>query len=95
MDQRDIEAILNGIVEALAALEHERWSHWQQYLHSKGLRQPDGSLVLPADLVERWDKQMNTKYENLSDGEKESDREQVQKYLPLVSSAFAARAKRS
>jgi hypothetical protein len=95
MDQRDIEAILNGIVEALAALEHERWSHWQQYLHSKGLRQPDGSLVLPADLVERWDKQMNTKYENLSDGEKESDREQVQKYLPLVLSAFAARAKHS
>jgi hypothetical protein len=95
MNGRDIEASLDGLVEELSAIEHERWSHWQRYLHNKGFLQPDGSLVLPVDLVEHWDKQMNTKYENLSDREKESDREQVRKYLPLIASALTARSKRS
>ena len=45
-------------------------------------------------LVEHWDKQMNTRYENLSDDEKESDREQVRKYLPLIAAALTARFNR-
>ena len=94
MEDRDIEALLDGLVEELSTIEHERWSHWQRYLHNKGLRQPDGSLVLPVDLVEHWDKQMNTRYENLSDDEKESDREQVRKYLPLIAAALTARFNR-
>jgi hypothetical protein len=75
---------LDDLTEKLASIEHERWSHWQQYMHSKGVKQPDGSLVIPADLVERWEKQIATPYDALTDKEKESDREQVRKYLPLV-----------
>jgi hypothetical protein len=72
------------LIEELAALEHDRWAHWQRYVHDKGQRQPDGSVILPPDLVDRWDRQINTRYEDLTTEEKESDREQVRKYFPLL-----------
>ncbi|KXU96447.1 hypothetical protein CR51_22885 [Caballeronia megalochromosomata] len=84
-----IEDALNAIVEDLARIEHERWSHWQMYMHEKGTRQPDGSLLLARDLVERWDRQIGTTYEKLSEKEKDGDREQVRKYLPLIVEALA------
>lgn len=70
--------------ERLAALEHERWSRWQRYLHNQCRRQDDGSLVIPSDLVERWEGQMNTPYAELSAAEQQSDLEQVETYLPTV-----------
>jgi hypothetical protein len=83
-----VRDILNDLIEELAAIEHERWSHWQQYLHDSGIRQPDGSIILPADLIARWDGQIAKKYLELSDNEKESDREQVRRYIPLILSAL-------
>ena len=94
MEYQYIEHLLGGLVEQLAAIEHERWSHWQRYVHSKCVRQPDGSLLLPAGLVARWEKQIDTKYAELDEQERESDREQVRKYLPLIASALAARVDR-
>ena len=88
MKQERIHSLLGGLIERLAALEHERWSHWQRYMHSKGIRQPDGSLLLPAEFVTRWENQIATKYQDLSDEQKESDREQVRKYLPLIASCI-------
>jgi hypothetical protein len=79
---------LEGLMETLAEVEHERWSHWQRYLHSKCERASDGSLVIPADLVEQWESQMNTPYSALSEAEKESDREQVRRYLPIIANAL-------
>jgi hypothetical protein len=79
-----LRAVLDQLLEKLAAVEHERWSHWQRYIHDKGMRQPDGSLLLPAKLVARWDAQMNTPYAALTEEMKESDREQVRRYLPLI-----------
>lgn len=89
MKRSEADAILETLVEALAAIEHERWSHWQRYLHSKGERRTDGSLILPAELVRRWDAQMATDYVHLSESEKMSDREQVRHYLPLIAAALA------
>ncbi len=89
MKQDEIEKLLGGLVERLAAIEHERWSHWQRYMHSKCLPQPDGSLLIPADLVSRWDKQIATRYSDLDERGKESDRDQVRKYLPLLASELA------
>jgi hypothetical protein len=84
MDKQDIEATLQGAINELAAVEHERWAHWQRYMHGKGERQTDGSLVLPPNLVERWEAQIATPYADLSEAERESDREQVRRYIPLV-----------
>ena len=92
VDQKDIKDLLHQLLEPLAAVEHERWSHWQRYLHSKCLRQSDGSLLIPADLVERWQKQIDAKYDELSEHEKESDRDQVRKYLPVIALALKGRA---
>jgi hypothetical protein len=89
MGRQEVQDLLDGLIEQLAAVEHERWSHWQRYVHSKGVRQRDGSLLLPADLVARWENQIGRKYTELDDQEKESDREQVRKYLPLIASALS------
>jgi hypothetical protein len=88
MKQEYVDHVLSALTEELAALDHERWSHWQRYMHGKGQRQSDGSLILPADLVSRWERQMSTGYVELSDEEKESDREQVRLYLPLIATAL-------
>lgn len=91
MNYQHIEHLLEGLVERLAAVEHERWSHWQRYVHSKCVRQPDGALLIPAGLVARWERQIDTKYSELAEQERKSDREQVRKYLPLIASALAER----
>jgi hypothetical protein len=83
-NNRDLTAALAQLTEQLAAAEHARWTHWQRYVHSKAERLPDGSLVLPADLVAHWERQMATDYAQLTEQEKESDRDQVRKYLPLI-----------
>lgn len=77
-----------GLIEELAAGEHERWSHWQRYLHAQCEPGPDGSLTIPPDLARRWTVQMNTPYEELSEKEKDSDREQVNRYLPTIVAAL-------
>lgn len=88
MKQPEVAALLETLVESLAAIEHERWVHWQRYMHSKGKPQPDGSLVLPADLVRHWDSLIAANYADLSESEKMSDREQVRRYLPVIAAAL-------
>lgn len=41
-------------------------------------------MVIPARLVKRWKTQISTSYANLAETEKESDREQVRRYLPVI-----------
>ena len=88
MGNENFEGILNSVIDDLAAIEHERWSHWQRYMHGKATKQVDGSLVIPSELVARWEEQMSRHYRDLSDKEQESDREQVRKYLPTILTAL-------
>lgn len=75
------------LIERLADAEHRRWAHWQQYLHDQCEHQEDGSLIIPAHLVQRWTTQIQTPYANLSPEEQESDKDQVRQYLPLIIAA--------
>jgi len=82
---------MKDLVEDLAAIEHERWSHWQRYLHGQCYRAADGSLIIPSELVARWTRQAETTYNNLPESEKKADREQVMRYLPLLLRAVDAK----
>ena len=75
---------LDELFEQFAAAEHERRSHWQRYLHGRARRNNDGSLTLPADLVRQWERLMQTPYSQLTEEERESNREQMRLYLPLL-----------
>jgi hypothetical protein len=94
MEDEHIRDVIDGLVEVLAAIEHERWSHWQRYVHSKCVPDGCGGLLIPAELVNRWQTQIDTPYAELTDNEKESDREQVRKYLPLIVDAFSKKPER-
>ena len=63
--------------EKLAAYAHDAWSRWMKYLFSKSTKNPDGSVTIPKDLVDRWTRQMTTKYEDLPEKEKPSDRDEA------------------
>ena len=78
----------DSLREQLAAIEHERWGDWQAWLMSqRGIEQRNGDIVLKATDVTHWRRQIDTPYDRLSESEKDSDREQVDRYLPLVDQA--------
>ena len=80
METAHKKKVLEELLETLASVEHDRWSHWQRYMHSKCIPHgDDGALLIPADLVKKWEKQIATPYSTLTEVEKESDREQVRK----------------
>ncbi|MGX9427965.1 hypothetical protein [Bradyrhizobium sp. LeoA1S1] len=89
MTADEVAKLLDGLLERLAAVEHARWSHWQRYMHQKATKQPDGSLLIAPDVVAQWERQLATPYSELSEKEKESDREQVRKYLPIIAEALS------
>ena len=60
--------------ERLADVQHAIWAHWTRWQFSVCQRNEDGSLTIPAPLVERWTRQMDTPYADLSEREKDSDR---------------------
>ena len=61
------------LLENLAALEHEQWAHWTEYMLDN----------LSAGNITRWREQINTPYDKLSEKEKESDREWARKVLTI------------
>lgn len=71
-------------IEQAAAMEHARWARWQKYLFSKSIMDSSGARIT-IDLVERWNRQIETPYSELSEAEKESDRKEAREYLPLIS----------
>ena len=73
--------------EQLAAIEHERWADWQKWCH-KVLRENNPSPE-QGDILERWDRQIATPYAELSEKEKQSDRDQVDRYWQLVETYIA------
>ena len=72
------------LMEKLAAIEHERWADWMSYLISCGARYENPGFVLPASLVDAWQRQIDTPYADLSEAEKQSDRDQVARYWDLI-----------
>ncbi len=70
--------------EKLAEVQHNIWAHWMVYLFSVSVQNEDGSYTIPIDKVNHWTRQINTPYNELSEHEKESDREQANKILTIL-----------
>jgi len=70
------------LFEQLANIEHQRWADWQKWCH-KILRENCPSSELEK-VLERWDKQIAISYKDLSEAEKNSDRDQVMRYWQLL-----------
>jgi hypothetical protein len=75
-------------MDKLAALAHEQWSGWMQYMFSKGTITRKGDLVIPSEFVTRWHRQMNTPYDCLPDAEKESDKREADRVLAVLLSQY-------
>jgi len=72
--------------ERLAAVQHAIWAHWMKYLFSVGaVRGKDKAHIIYPQNVARWKRQMKTPYSELSEKEKESDRDQADKVLAIFS----------
>lgn len=67
------------IFEFMAALEHQRWAGWQRHLHNKCSPDEEGNLIIPAAYVKNLERQIKTGYEELSEKEKDDDRQEVLK----------------
>lgn len=80
----------NSLREALASDEHARWSRWTEWQFGLCFEQSDGSLVIPAPLVTRWKRQAATPYRDLSEAEKDSDRQEAERILAIVRGAVLA-----
>lgn len=74
---------VDTLIEQLAAIEHERWADWQNWVHKVYLEGNFGDFML------RWQKQIATPYSELSEAEKQSDRDQVKRYWPLITQYIA------
>ncbi len=78
---------MNGqeLIEQLADKEHASWARWMRYLFSKCEFLPDGRVAIPPGLMGRWTRQATTPYAQLSEQEKQSDRDEVAHILPIIS----------
>ena len=75
----------DDIREQLAAYSHDAsWGGWMRYMFNKGTHNADGTWTMPADLVERWARQMKTPYAELPESEKSSDRDEADKMLAII-----------
>ena len=72
--------------EILAALAHRQWSGWMEYLFSKCIVADDGSgnLIIPSGYVQALERQIQTKYAQLTEAEKELDRKEADRVLAVL-----------
>lgn len=75
-------------VEIFSAFAHKQWSGWTNYQWEKCTLNADGSMTIPASLVDRWTRQANAPYDELSPEEQESDRNEARKMVELAIKLF-------
>ena len=73
----------NTTREKLADYAHEAWSGWMKYLFEKSTKNDDGTITIPKWAVDRWTMQVNTKYQDLPENMKKSDREEADKMISI------------
>lgn len=75
--------------EQLAALAHEQWTGWMRYLFNKCRLTDMGDVVIPKSSALHWQRQMGTPYADLSETEKDSDRDEADRVLAVLRASSA------
>lgn len=71
--------------ERLAEYAHEAWSNWMRWMFETGGRvEEDDVWVMHRALYDRWQRQMRTKYADLPESEKKSDRIEADRMLAIM-----------
>lgn len=80
----------NELREQLAELAHDQWSGWMAHLFSKSVINQNGTMTIPKWAVDRWTKQVDTPYPELSVKEMDSDRTEADRFLAVFQSEITA-----
>lgn len=67
----------------LADYAHSAWGGWMRHMFGKS-EIKDGTAIIPATLVERWQRQLSTKFEDLPKQEQASDYVEADKIMQLL-----------
>ena len=65
---------MSDLRERLAELEHDQWIHWTNYILDN----------LSEENIKRWKGQKDLSYSELSESEKDSDREWADRVLEII-----------
>ena len=85
-------------IEKLADIEHQRWADWMEYMFDCAIKSGDDNIGIrtlgfPTKQFENWERQIETDYKDLIEKEKQSDRNQVMRYFPIIQSLLSQRDK--
>jgi hypothetical protein len=83
-DQKISKLDTQTLREQFADLAHKQWSGWMEYLFEKSTKNEDGTVTIPRWAVDRWSRQINTEYKDLSQQEQDSDRTEADKFLAVL-----------
>lgn len=72
------------VKEVMAAKVHDIWCSWMQSVLDRSAEMPDGSVVIPKGLAERWKRQAVTPYGCLTEKEQVSDKAIASEILDLL-----------
>ena len=70
--------------EELSSAIHTIWAHWTKYILSICFLNDDGSFTIPKEKADTWLRQIQTDYKDLTEKEKDSDRDIVDKFLGFI-----------
>ncbi len=72
------------ITEKLAQYAHGAWCRSMLNVFDNSLTLNDGTVKIPAKMVEQWRRQMNTLYKGLSEEEQKSDLKEADFIFDLI-----------
>ncbi|MCK5602218.1 hypothetical protein KAR91_10125 [Candidatus Pacearchaeota archaeon] len=71
-------------LERMADVVHQVWCVWMEYMFKQGHVSSFKEFVISPEPHGRWRRQMITPYAQLSEGEKQSDRDIARRYLNIA-----------
>tara|TARA_Y100000310_G_C20391833_1_gene673189 strand:+ start:18 stop:449 length:432 start_codon:yes stop_codon:yes gene_type:complete len=81
MNEKELDEKIEKSNNRFASAQHDIWAHWMNYQFSKCTEDEEGNLIIPKELVDKWKKQSNNNYYELTEKEKQSDLDIVKRYL--------------